>query len=378
MTLSAKMWSREIIAGLVTALALVPEVISFSVISGVSPGTGLLASVVLCLTLSVAGGRPAMVTAAAGSVALVAGPLVRVHGLPYLLPAVLLCGILQIILSCAGFTAIMRFIKSPVMDGFVNALGVLIFVAQLPSVAGRGPVIYALFVVAVIITALIPRLFPRIPAPLIAVIIISLLVNVTGCTVPMVGDQGTVFSGHFALAHLMVPLNIHTLAIIFPTALSMALVGLMETLLTATLVDAKTKTCSDKTRESVALGTANLLAGFLGGVAGCAMVGQTMVNIELGKARTRLSTLVAGIILLLLITVLNNVLTIIPMVALAGIMVVVALKTINWQSIRPAVLKTRPWSETLVMLLSVGATVLTGNLALGVISGVILTRFIVI
>lgn len=377
MKLSSGIWSREIVAGLVTALALVPEVISFSVISGVSPEISLFSSVILCLTLSFAGGRPAMVTAAAGSVALVAGPMVHTHGLAYLMPAVLLCGALQLIFSCAGFAGIIRFIKQPVMNGFVNALGVLIFAAQLSSVNHHGFIIYILFALAAIITVCVPRLLPSVPAPLITVLIISLLVYFAGLTVPMVGVQGTVLKGGMIRDWNMAPVNFHTLMIIFPTALSMALVGLMETLLTATVVDAMTETSSDKTRESLALGAANLLAGSLGGVAGCAMIGQSIVNIELGKARTRLSTFAAGITLLLLSTAMNNILNRIPMVALAGIMAVVAMKTINWNSIRPATLIKRPWSETLIMILSVSITVFTGNLAAGVACGVILTYILI-
>ncbi|TKI07201.1 SulP family inorganic anion transporter [Martelella alba] len=375
-TLSAGKWVNEALAGVVTALALVPEVISFSVISGVSPKVSLIASVVLCLTLSILGGRPAMVTAAAGSVALVVGPMVRSHGLAYLLPAILLCGVIQIIFGMAGFAKMMRYIPRSVMTGFVNALGLLILMAQLPHIIGHQLLLYPLFALTVLIVVFFPRLTTRLPAPLIAVVAITLLVWFGGIAIPTVGDEGMMTPGLPDWNRLSVPLNLETLGIVFPTALSMALVGLMETLLTAKLVDAMTDSQSDKTRESWALGVGNLLAGFYGGVAGCAMIGQTMVNVELGRARTRLSTLIAGIVLLLLVTVLSDVMARIPMVVLAGIMVVVSLKTIDWHSVRPATLKKMPVSESFIMLLCVGVTVFTSNLALGVVVGSVMAMLL--
>lgn len=375
-TLSAGKWVNEVFAGGVTALALVPEVISFSVISGVSPKVSLIASVVLCLTLSLFGGRPAMVTAAAGSVALVVGPMVREHGPGYLLPAIILCGIIQIIFGLAGFARMIRYIPRSVMTGFVNALGLLILMAQLPHVLGRELSLYPLFAITVLIVVFLPRLIERVPAPLIAVLVITTLVWCTGIDIPTVGDEGPMTPGLPDWNRLSVPVNLETLQIVFPTALSMALVGLIETLLTAKLVDALTDSPSDKSRESWALGIGNLLAGFYGGVAGCAMIGQTMVNVELGRARTRLSTIVAGIVLLLLVTVLSDFMARIPMVVLAGIMVVVSLKTIDWHSVRPTILKKMPVTESFIMLLCVCVTVFTANLALGVIVGSVMAMLL--
>lgn len=364
--------SRETLAGIVTALALIPEVISFSVVAGVDPQVSLIASVVICLTLSLIGGRPAMVSAAAGSVALVIAPLVHQQGIAYLLPTVVLAGLLQIALSLSGMTRMMRYIPRSVMTGFVNALGLLIFYAQVPHVWAQAPLVWGMFAVTLAIVLLLPRLFSAIPAPLIAIVVITAAAWSLGYRVPTVGDEGPMSAGLPGLTQLQVPLNLHTLAIIWPTAVSVALVGLIETLLTAKMVDDLTDTHSSKAKEAVGLGIANILAAFYGGIAGCAMIGQTVVNVELGKARSRLSTLVAGIVLLLLVSVLSQVMAHIPMVVLAAIMMVVAVKTLNWHSVRPATLRRLPLSETLIMLATVVITVSTSNLALGVVSGVVL------
>ena len=339
---------RETLAGVVTALALIPEVISFSVIAGVDPKVSLIASVVLCLAMSFLGGRPAMVTAAAGSVALVIGPMVHQHGVQYILPAVVLAGIIQILFGVLGMARLMRFIPTAVMTGFVNALGILIFFAQVPHFWGKSPLIWGLFVLTLLIVLWVPRFIKTIPAPLIAI----------------------VRGGLPGFTQLLVPLNLQTLAIIWPCALSIAFVGLMESLLTARLVDDLTVTPSNKNRESAGLGIANILAGFYGGIAGCAMIGQTIVNVEMGKGRSRVSTVAAGLVLLLLVTGLSEVMAKIPMSVLAGIMVIVAVKTFSWHSIQPATLRQLPVTETLVMLMTVAATVSTGNLALGVVAGV--------
>jgi Sulfate permease and related transporters (MFS superfamily) len=362
---------RESLAGVITALALIPEVISFSVIAGVDPKVSLIASVVLCLAMSFLGGRPAMVTAAAGSVALVIGPMVHQHGVGYILPAVVMAGVIQILFGLCGMARLMRFIPQPVMTGFVNALGILIFFAQVPHFWSRSPLIVALFVATILIVLWAPRVIKSVPSPLIAIVILTLFTVTSGQLLPTVGDEGSMSPGLPGFTALLVPLNLNTLSIIWPCALSIAFVGLMESLLTAKLVDDLTATPSNKARESAGLGVANILAGFYGGIAGCAMIGQTIVNVEMGKGRSRLSTVMAGLVLLLLVTALSKVMADIPMSVLAGIMAIVAFKTFNWHSIQPARLKRIPWPETLVMLLTVGATVSTGNLAIGVLAGVI-------
>lgn len=373
---SPSLLTREILAGVITALALIPEVISFSVIAGVDPKVSLIASVVLCLSMSFLGGRPAMVTAAAGSVALVIGPMVHVHGVAYILPAVLLAGIIQILFALCGMAKLMRFIPQPVMTGFVNALGILIFFAQVPHFWSRSPLIVALFAATILIVLWLPRVTKSIPSPLVAVVLLTLFTVTSGQILPTVGDEGSMSSGLPGLTQWRVPFNLETLQIIWPCALSIAFVGLMESLLTAKLVDDLTHTPSNKTRESAGLGIANMLAGCYGGIAGCAMIGQTIVNVEMGKGRSRVSTVAAALVLLLLVTALSEVMAKIPMAVLAGIMVIVAFKTFSWPSLQPATLKRAPWPETLVMLVTVGATVSTGNLAIGVLAGLIMMAIV--
>ncbi|MCU1408830.1 MAG: hypothetical protein JWM23_910 [Microbacteriaceae bacterium] len=364
--------SIEVLAGVVTTLALIPEVISFSVIAGVDPKVSLVASVVLAISMSILGGRPAMITAAAGAVALVVAPLVREQGVEYLLPAVVLAGLIQILFGVTGLARLMRFIPRSVMIGFVNSLGILIFVAQVPHLLGVPWLVYPLFALTVLIVLLLPRMTTAVPAPLVAIVVVTAITIIAHLAVPNVGDQGDVSGGLPGITPLLVPLNVETLGIIWPTALSVAFVGLMETLLTAKLVDDITDTRSAKGRESWALGIANILAGFYGGIAGCAMIGQTIVNVKLGRARTRISTFVAGAFLLLLVTLLSGVMAQIPMVALAAVMMIVAITTVNWHSLRPATLKRMPLPETIVMLTTVAVVVASGNLAIGVVAGVVL------
>jgi sulfate permease, SulP family len=363
---------RETLAGLVTALALIPEVISFSFISGVDPKTALVASVVLGLIMSALGGRPAMVTAAAGSIALVIGPMVRLHGVGYILPTVILAGLVQIAFGAAGLARLMRFVPRSVMIGFVNALGILIFSAQVPHILNVPWLVYPLFVISVAIILIVPRFTLAIPAPLIAIVVVTAIVMVGNLAVPNVGGQGSMAPGLPGITPFLVPFNLETLRIVWPTALSVAFVGLLETLLTAKLVDDLTDTRSHKGRESWALGVANIAAGLYGGIAGCAMIGQTVVNVKIGRARTRVSTAVAALVLLLLVTGLSGLMAQIPMVALAAVMMIVAIKTVNWHSVEPATLKRMPIPETIVMAVTVALTVATGNLALGVAAGVLL------
>ncbi|WP_208393177.1 SulP family inorganic anion transporter [Frigoribacterium faeni] len=370
---SPRLLTREALAGIVTTLALVPEVISFSVIAGVDPMVSLVASVVLAVVMSLLGGRPAMVTAAAGSVALVIAPLVRTHGVEYVLPTVLLAGVIQIVFGTAGLARLMRFIPRSVMIGFVNALGILIFVAQVPHLVDVPWIVYPLFALTIAIVVLLPRVTTVVPAPLVAIVVVTVIVVAAGLTdVHTVGDEGPMGGGLPGLTPWLVPFSPETLGVILPTALSVAFVGLMETLLTAKLVDDITETPSHKGKESWALGVANIAAGAYGGIAGCAMIGQTVVNVKIGRARTRVSTLAAGLFLLLLVTGLSSVMARIPMVALAAVMMVVAITTVDWHSVRPSTLKRMPVPETLVMVVTVVVVVATNNLAVGVAVGVLL------
>jgi sulfate permease, SulP family len=369
---SPQLLTREVLAGLVTTLALVPEVISFSIVAGVDPMVSLIASVVLALTMSVLGGRPAVITAAAGSVALVIAPLVHSHGVRYVLPAMVLAGVLQILFGVAGLARLMRFVPRSVMIGFVNALGILIFKAQVTHVLHISSLAYLLFAITLGIIVIVPRFTRAVPAPLIAIVVVTAVVIVAGLHVPNVADEGPLNGKLPGLTPFDVALSLHTLQIVWPTALSVALVGLLETLLTAKLVDEITGTRSHKGRESWALGVANIAASLYGGIGGCAMIGQTVVNVKIGRARTRISTVIAGLFLLALITGLSSILREIPMVALAAVMMVVAVSTVDWHSVKPATLRRMPIPETTVMIVTVAVVVATSNLAVGVIIGVIL------
>ncbi|MCQ9165912.1 SulP family inorganic anion transporter [Arthrobacter sp. STN4] len=369
---SPRQLSREVLAGMVTTLALVPEVISFSIVAGVDPMISLVASIVLAVTMSILGGRPGVITAAAGSVALVIAPLVHEHGVRYVLPTVVLAGLIQIIFGLGGLARLMRFIPRSVMTGFVNALGVLIFMAQVPHVLNVPWLAYVLFAVTFGIIFILPRFTKAVPSPLVAIVIVTAIVIIAGLAVPNVADEGPLTGSMPGITPFLVPLDLATLQLIWPTALSVAFVGLMETLLTSKLVDEITDSRSHKGRESWALGVSNILSGFYGGMAGCAMIGQTVLNVKTGQARTRISTFVAGVFLLALVTGLSEVMGQIPMVALAAVMMVVAVTTVDWHSLKPATLKRMPVPETIVMGVTVAVVVLTGNLAFGVVVGVIL------
>jgi sulfate permease, SulP family len=370
---SPREFTRETLAGVVTALALIPEVISFSFVSGVDPKVALFSSVVLGLVMSVLGGRPAMVTAAAGSIALVIGPMVKTYGTGYILPTIILAGIVQIAFGLLGMARLTRFIPRSVMIGFVNSLGILIFFAQVPHILNVPWIVYPLFALTIAIVLLAPRMITIVPAPLIAIVIVTAIVISGHLTVPNVGgNSGAMAPGLPGITQFMVPLNMETLGIIWPTALSVAFVGLLETLLTAKLVDDVTDTRSHKGRESWALGVANIAAGFYGGIAGCAMIAQTVVNVKIGGGRSRISTAAAALVLLVLVTVLSNLMAQIPLVALAAVMMIAALKTFDWHSVMPSTLKRMPKSETSVLVLTVIITVATGNLAFGIAGGVLL------
>ncbi|MCH1881936.1 SulP family inorganic anion transporter [Agrococcus sp. ARC_14] len=368
---SPRLLTREALAGLVVALALIPEAISFSIIAGVDPAVGLFSSAVMAMSIAFLGGRPAMITAATGAVALVIAPIMREHGFDYFIATVLLAGLLQIVLGLLGVAKLMRFIPRSVMVGFVNALAILIFLAQIPQLVGVPWLVYPLVVVGLLILVLMPRLTKVVPAPLFAIVLITGAVLLFSWQVPNVGDQGQLPTSLPALFFPDVPFTLETLGIIGPTAIAMALVGLMESLMTAKLVDDVTDTHSDKTRESWAQGVANVLSGVFGGMGGCAMIGQTMINVKASGARSRISTFLAGAFLLVLVVALGDIVGLIPMAALVAVMIMVSVGTFDWHSIRPSTLRRMPVSETLVMVVTVVVVVATHNLAIGVIVGVL-------
>ncbi|MDN6605975.1 SulP family inorganic anion transporter, partial [Brevibacterium sp.] len=320
---------------------------------------------------AILGGRPAMISAATGAVALVIAPLVASHGTDYFIATVILAGLFQVVLALVGVARLMRFIPRQVMVGFVNALAILIFMAQVTELIDVPWLVYPLCLLGLIIVFVLPRFSSIVPAPLVAIVVLTLLVVVFAWDVPDVGDKGQLPESLPSLLIPQVPLTLETLKIIAPYALAMALVGLLESLMTAKLVDDVTDTHSNKTRESWAQGVANIVTGFFGGMGGCAMIGQTMINVRASGARTRISTFCAGVFLLILVVVLGDIVALIPMAALVAVMIFVCWATFDWHSIRPSTLKRMPKSETTVMLVTVIATVWTNNLAIGVILGVL-------
>lgn len=351
-------------------LALIPEAISFSVIAGVDPKVGLFAACTMAMVIAFVGGRPAMISASTGSVALVVAPVAREHGLPYLLATVILAGAFQIALGALGVAKLMRFVPRSVMVGFVNALGILLFTAQIPNLTGVPWPVYPLTCAGLLLMVFFPKLTKVVPAPLVSIVILTVITVAAGIAVPTVGDKGRLPSSLPVPGLPDVPFDLHTLTVIAPYALAMALVGLMESLMTAKLVDEITDTRSGKTRESIGQGIANIVTGFFGGMGGCAMIGQTMINVKNG-ARTRLSTFLAGFFLLILCIVLGPVVSRIPMAALVAVMVLVSVGTFDWHSIRPATLKRMPAGETVVMVITVIITVATSNLSIGVVVGTV-------
>ena len=361
----------ELLAGLVVALALIPEAISFSIIAGVDPRVGLYASFTMAVAIAFTGGRPAMISGATGAMALVVVSLVRDHGVEYLLAATILAGVFQATLATLGIAKVMRFVPKSVMTGFVNALAILILLAQLPHLTGGDPRVFALVAVALGVMVALPRVAPAIPAPLVAIVGLTVFAVVAGLSVPTVGDEGELPSALPFLGIPAVPFTLETLAIVAPYALTLAAVGLLESLLTAKLVDDITETRSDKDREAGGQGIANVVTGFFGGMAGCAMIGQTIINVRASNARTRLSTFSAGAFLIVLVVGLGGLVAVIPMAALVAVMVLVAVSTFDWHSVAPATLRRLPAGETVVMAVTVVATVATHNLAIGVGVGVL-------
>lgn len=359
---------KNILAGIVVALALIPEAIAFSIIAGVDPMVGLYASFIIAVVTAIVGGRPAMISGATGAVALLVTPLVKDYGVEYLLAATILMGVIQLVLGLLKVGRLMKFIPHSVMIGFVNALGIMIFMSQIEHIFGISISTYIYVIVTLLIVYIIPKFFKEIPAPLIAIIVLTALYMYTGSDVRTVGDLGNIKQAlpHFLIPN--VPFNLETLQIIFPYSLSMAIVGLVESLLTAKIVDDATDTYSSKNRESRGQGIANMITGLFGGMGGCAMIGQSVINVKSG-ANSRLSTFSAGVVLIFMIIVLGGLVVQIPMPILAGIMVMVSIGTFDWNSFK--YIQKAPKTDAVVMILTVIIVLMTHNLALGVVVGVI-------
>jgi SulP family sulfate permease len=357
------------LAGIVVALALIPEAIAFSIIAGVDPKVGLYASFCIAVLTSILGGRPGMISAATGAMALLMVTLVKDHGLQYLLAATMLTGVLQMIAGYLKLGELMRFVSRSVVTGFVNALAILIFLAQLPELTDVSWHTYAVTAAGLAIIYLFPLINKTLPSPLLAILALTAASTYLGLDVRTVGDLGALPDTLPIFLWPDVPLTFDTLKIVFPYAAGLAVVGLLESLMTATIVDDLTDTPSDKSRECKAQGIANIGAGLLGGMAGCAMIGQSVINIKSG-GRGRLSTLVAGTVLLLMVVFFEEQVSMIPMGVLVSVMIMVSIGTFNWGSIRD--LKTYPLSSNLVMLTTVTVVVWTHNLAYGVLAGVLL------
>ncbi len=378
----------DLLSGLVVALALIPEAISFSIIAGVDPKVGLYASFSIAIVIAMTGGRRGMISAATGAMALVIVPLVAEYGVGYLFAATILAGMMQMAFGWLGVGSLMRFIPRTVMMGFVNALAILIFLAQVPHILLRAgehaaegavaadtsmlPMNLAFIAAGLVIIYGLPRITKAVPSPLVAIVVLSAVAIGFGIHLPTVGDMGALPDSLPFVALPDVPFTLATLQIIAPFSLTLAMVGLLESLLTAQLLDDLTDTDSDKNMESRGQGVANVITGFLGGMAGCAMIGQSMINHKSG-GRTRLSTLASGVFLLILILALGGLVAQIPMAALVAVMIMVAVGTFDWKGIRPSVLKAMPKSETTVMVSTVLVVVLTHNLAYGVGVGVLLS-----
>ncbi|NTF10730.1 SulP family inorganic anion transporter [Agrobacterium rubi] len=360
----------EVLAGLVVALALIPEAIAFSIIAGVDPKVGLYASFSISILIAIVGGRPGMISAATAATAILMVTLVRDHGLQYLLAATVLAGILQIVAGLSRLGYLMRFVSRSVMTGFVNALAILIFMAQLPELTNVPLLTYVLVAAGLGIIYLFPYVTKAIPSPLVCIVTLTALSIFFGFDIRTVGDMGELPSTLPIFLIPQVPFNLETLLIILPYSAAVAAVGLLESLMTAQIVDDLTDTPSDKNRECVGQGIANTVTGFIGGMAGCAMIGQSIINVKSG-GRGRLSTLSAGAFLLFMILVLGDLVSQIPMAALVAIMIMVSIGTFSWSSIRK--LKDHPRSSSVVMLATVAGVVLTHNLAIGVLIGVLMS-----
>jgi SulP family sulfate permease len=359
----------DILAGLVVALALIPEAIAFSIIAGVDPKVGLYASFCIAVTIAFTGGRPGMISAATGAMALLMITLVKSHGLEYLLAATLLTGVIQIAAGYLKLGSLMRFVSSSVVTGFVNALAILIFMAQLPELTNVTWHVYAMTIAGLGIIYGFPYINKTIPSPLVCIITLTVVSIVLDLDIRTVGDMGALPDALPVFMWPKIPLNMETLAIIFPYSIALAVVGLLESMMTATIVDELTDTQSDKNRECKGQGVANIVAGLMGGMAGCAMIGQSIINVKSG-GKGRLSTLVAGLVLLLMVVFLNQWVSRIPMAALVAVMTMVSIGTFSWKSVLG--MKKYPLSTNIVMFSTVAVVVATHNLAYGVLVGVLL------
>ncbi len=370
----------DLLSGLVVALALIPEAISFSIIAGVDPKVGLYASFIIAIIISFAGGRAGMISAATGAMALVLVPLVKEYGVEYLFVATILAGIVQVALGALGIGELMRFVPRTVMVGFVNALAILIFLAQIPHIflsddpdrSSKIVLNLAFIAIGLAIIYGLPRITKAVPSPLVAIVVLAGVAMRMDLDLPTVGDMGDLPSALPFLRLPDVPFAFETLRIVLPFAITLAFVGLLESLLTAQLLDDLTDTPSNKGVESRGQGVANIATGFLGGMAGCAMIGQSMINYRSG-GRTRLSTLASGVFLLMLILVMGDLVARIPMAALVAVMIMVSIGTFDWKSIALPTLRTNPFTETFIMVSTVAIVVLTHNLAYGVLAGVVLS-----
>jgi SulP family sulfate permease len=360
----------DVLAGMVVALALIPEAIAFSIIAGVDPKVGLYASFSIAVIIAFAGGRPGMISAATGAMALLMVDLVRDHGLEYLFAATILTGLIQMAAGVLGLAQVMRFVSNSVMTGFVNALAILIFLAQLPELQGVGWQTYPMVATGLAIIYLLPRITTAVPSPLISIVVLTGVTIAFGLDVRTVSNMGELPSSLPVFLLPDIPLNLETLTIILPYAVPLAIVGLLESLLTASIVDDLTDTPSNKNRESTGQGVANVATGFLGGMAGCAMIGQSVINVKSG-GRGRLFTLIAGLLLLVLVVGLGDTVGRVPMPALVAVMIMVSIGTFSWASL--ANLRTHPRTSSVVMLSTVAVVVATHNLAIGVMVGVLLS-----
>ncbi len=361
---------KDLLSGITVALALIPEAIAFSVLAGVPPKVGLYASFIIAVTTAIFGGRTGMISAATGAIALVAVPLVKSHGLEYFLAASILAGVIQLAFRALRLSRYIRFVPRSVMTGFVNALGILIFAAQLPQIKGATPIVYGMIAAGLAIIYLFPKVTKAIPAPLVAIVTLTVFTLTTGIKVPTVGDMGELPSSLPTFHVPVVPFELATLRTIAPFSFAMAMVGLIESLLTASVIDELTDTPSCKHTEAHGQGIANILSGFFGGMAGCAMIGQSGINIRSG-GRGRLSTFSAGVFLLILVVVLGPIVQRIPTASLVAVMVTVAIGTFDWNSLRAV--KTMPISETLVTVGTVGSVLVTHDLSIGVFVGVVMS-----
>ncbi len=363
---------NDLLAGMVVALALIPEAIAFSIIAGVDPKVGLYASFSIAVVIAFVGGRPGMISAATGAMALVMVTLVKDHGLQYLLAATVLTGVLQIVAGWVRLGVLMRFVSRSVVTGFVNALAILIFMAQLPELTNVSWHVYAMTAAGLGIIYLFPYITRAVPSPLVTIVVLTAVAMVLQLDIRTVGDMGDLPDSLPLFLIPDIPLDFETLRIILPYSLTLTVVGLLESMMTATIIDDLTDTKSDKNRECVGQGVANIATGFIGGMAGCAMIGQSVINVKSG-GRGRLSTLCAGLFLLILVVFLGDWVRQIPMAALVAVMIMVSIGTFNWGSIRN--LRDHPRSSSAVMLATVVVTVATHDLAKGVLTGVLLSGF---